>query len=95
MESSLDNGTGTRRVDGTSNSGVKKNWLELGAGNIQISKTEPSVGTDSVKNAAAGGAPWKVSWAWNWRALELGAAWSWEARRKRKVEMVKAFIVDA
>ena len=37
------------------------------------------MGTDSVKNAASGGAPSKVSWAWNWRALELGAAWSWVA----------------
>ena len=36
-----------------------------------------------------------MSWASNWRVLEAGAAWSLVARRKSKVEMVKAFIVDA
>lgn len=53
------------------------------------------MGTDSVKYATSGGAPSKVSWAWNWRALEVGAAWSLAARRKSKAEMVKDFIVDA
>ena len=36
-----------------------------------------------------------MSWASNWRVLEAGAAWSLVARRKRRAEMVKAFIVDA
>lgn len=66
-----------------------------GAGYVQIWKTEPSVGTDRLKNATSGGAPSNVSWASNWRAVEVGAALSLAARRKRKVEMAKAFIVAA
>ena len=61
-------------------------------GYLQILKTEPSVGTDSENDAAA---PSKVSWAWNWRAFGLGAAWRLVARRNSKVEVVKVFIVDA
>ena len=36
-----------------------------------------------------------MTWAWNWRVLEVGAAWILVAKKTRKEEMMKAFIVDA
>ena len=53
-------------------------------------KTEPSVGTDCVKKATAGGAPWKVSWAWNCRGLAVGDAVMVVARRRRRRVIVVA-----
>jgi hypothetical protein len=57
----------------------------------------PSPGKDWTKNAASGGAPWKVIWAANWRASLTcaGAAWERAARRVRAKATAKDFIFDS
>ncbi len=67
--------------------------VDIGAGYVQISNTEPSVGTDRVKNASSGGAPWNVRTASNWRALGVGRAWRVVKRRRRRVGRVKGVIL--
>ncbi len=66
----------------------------MAAGYIPIQKVEPSAGSTSVKDASAAPSKVMVTSA-AWRALFAGAALSLAARRKRKVEMAKVFIVDA
>ena len=66
-------------------------------GCLPIAKTDPSVGMETVKEAAWGGAPSKVTWAWNWRASAfagVGEAWIWVARRARAAERMKVCMVD-
>ena len=59
-------------------------------------KVLPSVGTDWVKYAA-GSAPLKVIWAWNWRASALddaGAPYTEVARKAMAAAMVKVCMMD-
>ena len=60
-------------------------------------KMDPSVGMETVKEAAWGGAPWRVTWALNWRASDfagVGELWTWATRMAIAAEIVKDFMVD-
>ncbi len=96
-------GLGLRGLKGATDGGLRMlgkgdggdgDGVDIGAGYRPIEKSEPSVGTDRVKNASSGGAPWNVRRASNWRVLGVGRAWRVVKRRKRtRVGRVKGVIL--
>lgn len=75
--------------------GLSINLLDYNTGlvekRLQIWKTDPSVGTESVNSASA--APMKVICAWNWRDSAAGAALAREAKMAVIAVRVKVFIL--